>query len=405
MKYMRGFCCFRGLDCGLWQSYVGSAASEHDQGDEVGDVVEAVGHADGDLDPVVGRLEPGVGVSQPDRAQDVGPAPPDLLGEFDDLGYARVGRPEHPTVQFRRGLADRVLEQGAQEFLELPCAVELSPGIRASDVLERLGLSAGQVAGVLQDGVLDAAHALHGLLVPVAPRLVPQAFADLVERVGHPGDDVEPVQYAFGVRAALGDARVDPAGPVAGDDLDGGALFGRQRLEEQAEHVPAVPVARPDDPMPLVVDDHGQIRVALPVAGPVHADRRQAVERRGHRRLDAFGDPTGDVSRGPPRDMKETADRLPVRDRHQPRALRLEIPGGPAARPRPRHGGDRDAAPGTVHARQGGDQSDPPAAEVLVTPATHAAAPVVPGALAPAPRASEHAPARARADLEHGHGT
>ena len=162
------------------------------------------------------------------------------------------------------GLFEGVFEQGAQEFLGLPCAVELSPGIRASDVLERLGLSAGQVAGVLQDRVLDAAHALHGLLVPVAPRLVPQAFPDLVERVGHPGDDVEPVQYAFGVRAALGDARVDPAGPVAGDDLDGGALFGRQRLEEQAEHVPAVPVARPDDPMPLVVDDHGQVRVALP---------------------------------------------------------------------------------------------------------------------------------------------
>ena len=216
---------------------------------------------------------------------------------------------------------------------------------------------------------------------------------------------MEPVQYAFGVRAALGDARVDPAGPVAGDDLGGGALFGRQRLEEQAEHVPTVPVARPDHPMPLVVDDHEQIRVALPVAGPVHADRRQAVERRGHRRLDAFGDPTGDVSRGPPRDMKETADRLPVGDRHQPRALRLEIPGEPTARPRPRHGGDRDAAPGTVHARQGGDQSDPPAAEVLVTPATHAAAPVVTMTASAASGAPEHAPARARADLEHGHGT
>ena len=35
-------------------------------------MVEAVGHADGGLDPVVGRLEPGVGVSQLDRAQDVG---------------------------------------------------------------------------------------------------------------------------------------------------------------------------------------------------------------------------------------------------------------------------------------------------------------------------------------------
>ena len=248
----------------MWQSYVGSAASEHDQGDEVGDVVESVGHADGGLDPVVGRLEPGVGVSQPDGPEDVGASASDLLGEFDDLGYARVGRPEHPTVQFRRGLADGVFEQGAQEFLGLPCAVELALGVRVPQVLERLLLSAGQVAGVLQDGVSDAAHALHGLLVAVAPRLVPQAFPDLVERVGHPGDDVEAVQYAFGVRAALGDARVDPAGPVAGDDLGGGALFGRQRLEEQAEHVPAVSVVRPDHPMPLVVDDHGQVRVALP---------------------------------------------------------------------------------------------------------------------------------------------
>ena len=59
------------------------------------------------------------------------------------------------------------------------------------------------------------------------PLSIEQTHPDLVERVGHPGDDVEPVQYAFGVRAALGDARVDPAGPVAGDDLDGGALFGR----------------------------------------------------------------------------------------------------------------------------------------------------------------------------------
>ena len=32
---------FCGLDCGLWQSYVESAASGHDQGDEVGDAAEA----------------------------------------------------------------------------------------------------------------------------------------------------------------------------------------------------------------------------------------------------------------------------------------------------------------------------------------------------------------------------
>ena len=110
------------------------------------------------------------------------------------------------------------------------------------------------------------------------------------------------------------------------------------------------------------------------------------------------------LNRHTPRDMKETADGLLARDAHQPRALRLEILGEPAARLRPRHGGDHDAAFRAVHARQGGDQSDPPAAEILMTPATHAAAPVVTMTASAASGASEHAPARARADLEHGHG-
>ena len=77
-------------------------------------MVESVGHADGDLDPVVEGLEPGVGVAQLDGPEDVGAAPPDLFGEFDDLGDARVGRPEHPVVQLAPGLFDRVLEQGPQ---------------------------------------------------------------------------------------------------------------------------------------------------------------------------------------------------------------------------------------------------------------------------------------------------
>ena len=77
-------------------------------------MVEAVGHADGDLDPVVGRLEPGVGVAQLDGPEDVGPAPANLPGEFRDLGDAAVGRPEHPVFQLAPGLFERVLEQGPQ---------------------------------------------------------------------------------------------------------------------------------------------------------------------------------------------------------------------------------------------------------------------------------------------------
>ena len=86
----------------------------------------------------------------------------------------------------------------------------------------------------------------------------------------------------------------------------------------------AVSVVRPYHPMPLMVEDDGDARVALPVAGLVHADRVQAVERRRHRRLQPFGDPMGDVSGGAPRDVRKTAHGPLVRDRHQPRALRLD---------------------------------------------------------------------------------
>ena len=82
----------------MWQSYVESAASEHDQGDEVVDVVEAVGHADGDLDPVVERLEPGAGAARFDGAWDVGAASPDFFGKLDDLGDAAMRGPEHLRI-------------------------------------------------------------------------------------------------------------------------------------------------------------------------------------------------------------------------------------------------------------------------------------------------------------------
>ena len=69
--------------------------------------------------------------------------------------------------------------------------------------------------------------------------------------------------------------------------------------------------------------------------------------------------------------MRETADRLLVRDAHRPRALRLEVAREPAARLGLRHPGDHDAALRAVHPRHVGDQFDPPAAEILAPPAAH----------------------------------
>lgn len=259
-----------------------------------------------------------------------------------------MGRPEHPMPELRCGLSDGVPEQVPQQFLELPGAVELSLGVRVPQCGEGFVLPVGEMVGVLQDRVFDAAHALGRLVVAVASRLVPEAFPDLVERVGHPGDDVEAVEHALGVRAPFMHARVDPLRPVAGHHLDGRFLLVGELLEEHVEHVPAVPVVRPYHPMPLVVDDDGQIRVALPVAGLVHADGVQPVERRGRRGLQPAGDPAGDLAGGPPRHVQETAHGLLVGDGHQPRALRLEVPGEPASRLCPRHGGDHDAASGAV---------------------------------------------------------
>lgn len=97
-----------------------AAASEFDHGDEVVDVAEAVGHADGDLDLVVECLEPGVGVAESDGFEDVVLASATLPAQFDDLGDAAVGSPEDPSFQPGPGLSDGLVRERPGEFLELP---------------------------------------------------------------------------------------------------------------------------------------------------------------------------------------------------------------------------------------------------------------------------------------------
>lgn len=113
---------------------------------------------------------------------------------------------------------------------------------------------------------------------------------------------MERVQDALGVRQVLLHAGVDPFGAVAGDDPYGGALLVGQLSEEQVEHLLAVSVVHLDDPFALMVDDHGDVRVPLPVAGLVHAYRGEAVEHGRHRGFQAGGDPAHDMAGRPPRD-------------------------------------------------------------------------------------------------------
>ena len=95
-------------------------APEHDQGDEVGDAVEAVGHADGGLDPVVEGLEPGAGVARFDGAWDVGAASPDFFLESSTISGMRLCEARN-TQRFSSPPArSRGEPEQAQRFLEPP---------------------------------------------------------------------------------------------------------------------------------------------------------------------------------------------------------------------------------------------------------------------------------------------
>ena len=93
-----------------------------------------------------------------------------------------------------------------------------------------------------------------------------------------PLNDVERIHASLSVGEILGHALVDPLGAVAGNGLDGAALFGCEHLEELLEHAPAVPFVRPDDGVGVMVDDDGDVLVAFAVAGFIDADADEPVE-------------------------------------------------------------------------------------------------------------------------------
>ena len=97
-----------------------AGAAEHDECDEAVRVVEAVGHADGDLDPVVEGLEPGAGVVRFDGAWDVGAASPDFFLESSTISGMRLCEARN-TQRFSSPPArSRGEPEQAQRFLEPP---------------------------------------------------------------------------------------------------------------------------------------------------------------------------------------------------------------------------------------------------------------------------------------------
>lgn len=293
----------------------------------------------------------------------------DLLAERDESRDARQERVRGPLAQQGRGRLRCLFEDHPEAFLEL---VRLPEGLVGVCHAFQLGLLAGgQVRFVLQQrppGALDRVlRALAGDASP--PGLAPCGGSDLVERVGGPADDVEPVEDAFGLRAPAERALVDPPRPVAGDDPDGFALGGRELLEEQVEDLLPVALVHPDDASPVVVDDDRHVLVPALVAGLVHADGTQPVEQ-ARALFDAqlVGDAPADRTDALPIDAHQRRYRASGRVHAQPCRLPLEVARVRALAPRPRHHRDRHPMGPAVDARRRVFQQEFRAADVEMPP-------------------------------------
>jgi len=82
---------------------------------------------------------------------------------------------------------------------------------------------------------------------PGAAGLVPHLAADLVERVGGPGDHVEPIGGEHGALHPVVDHLRDPLGRIGADQVDLGAPFLAEEVEEGAQGLLVAPDGRPHE--------------------------------------------------------------------------------------------------------------------------------------------------------------
>ena len=129
-----------------------------------------------------------------------------------------------------------------------------------------------------------------------------------------------------------------------------------------------------NSPMPdVVADDHGHVRVALPVAGLVHADGTQPVEQaRTPFGAQVVGDPRAYRAHALPIDAHQTAHGAARRVHARPGDLPFEVMRVRALPPRPRHHRHGHAVIRARHARRHVLQHEPGAPDAEVAPPAHA---------------------------------
>lgn len=195
------------------------------QRDHVVEVAKAPGHPYQCLDGGVAGLALGAVGLQAHGAQYALAVAGDLLRELLHRREAAGRGVLHPLVEPDGGLVGVAhVQDQPQPLLELVGRPEVR--LLGLDERNHLVLVGRPVLRAVPERVLGALDRL-GRVRP--PRLRRRREPDLVEGAVGPSHDVEEVDAADGVGEVLRDALVDPAGAVAGHDLDPRALHVRIR--------------------------------------------------------------------------------------------------------------------------------------------------------------------------------
>lgn len=261
----------------------------------------------------------------------------DRLGELDEAGDPAAARPGQPGVEQpdRRGRVG-FQEDDAQLLLQEISAVEAA--VDRGDRGELRLLAFAQPLGPLPERPARALQPARPGLVARPAGLVPDLAPHLVERVTGQGDD----EAERRLRALLAHGAGDPLAHIAGDELELRFPLAAQLLEEAGDRLLVAPVGRPDQSAAVVVDDTGDVALALAIGELVDPDPAQPLQPVTAPRLLVSDHPLNDPAHRQPGEPHQLADRALRALRRQPRHLLLELARKPGALPRPGHPRDHD---------------------------------------------------------------
>lgn len=198
---------------------------------------------------------------------------------------------------------------------------------------------------------------------------------------------VERVQAQPRLGTASGHDPRDPLGRVRADQPDRRTPLLAEQVEEAAQRGGVVTGRRPHQPAAVMIDDHRQVPLALPVADLVDPDPCQPVQP-VDRLLSVGSHPGHDPPHRAPGHPQQLPHRLLGGMHRQPGGGVVEHPGVAGTMPGPRHLGDhhpmlRAADPGGISLQEGPDGAKvqrPPAAAALALVVAATAPPAHPAA-------------------------